>query len=157
VIPPGDRKLINIIREVGGRIVGDDLWSGIIPYLDLDIKEISPAGVALGYLNRTPHGALPYLDLKSDRRLKKLHELVDAYKVQGVIYHTLRYCDPYSFKAKETKDLLAQRDISLLEIHTEYSGSDFEAIRTRVEAFVEMIRVKATLVREEISYEQAAV
>jgi benzoyl-CoA reductase/2-hydroxyglutaryl-CoA dehydratase subunit BcrC/BadD/HgdB len=157
VIPPGDRKLINIIREVGGRIVGDDLWSGITPYLDLDIKEISAAGVALGYLNRTPHGALPYLDLKSDRRLEKLHELVDEYRVQGVIYHTLRYCDPYSFKAKETKDLLAGRGISLLEIHTEYSGSDFEAIRTRVEAFVEMIKVKSTLVREGISYEHAAV
>jgi len=28
----------------------------------------------------------------------------------------------------------------MLEIHTEYAGSDFEAIRTRVEAFVEMLK-----------------
>jgi len=32
--------------------------------------------------------------------------------------------------------------VPFLEIHTEYSGSDFEAIRTRVEAFVEMIKNK---------------
>ena len=114
-----------------------------MPHLELDIKEISPAGVALGYLNRTPHAALPYLDLESDRRLKKLHELIDETKAQGVIYHTLRYCDPFTFKAKETKDILAKSGIPLLEIHTEYAGSDYEAMRTRVEAFVEMIKIKA--------------
>lgn len=160
VIPPGDRKLIEIIREVGGRIVGDDLWSGIIPYLDLDIDDISPAGIALAYLNRTPHGALPYPHLESDRRVKKLHELVSVFQADGVIYHTLRYCDPYSFKAKETKDLLGERGISLLEIHTEYARSDFEAVRTRVEAFVELLRVRNGFrqeTREEIAYERAAV
>ncbi|OPX44976.1 R-phenyllactate dehydratase beta subunit [Ruminiclostridium hungatei] len=151
VIPRGDRKLINIITSLGGRIVGDDIWTGIIPYLDLNIKEISPEGIALGYLNRTPHGALPYLELKTDKRLKKLHGLLDEYKAQGVIYHTLRYCDPYTFKAKETKDVLAQSGIPLLEIHTEYAGSDYEAIRTRVEAFVEMIRNQTIESEEEVS------
>jgi len=151
IIPPGDRKLINIIKKLGGRIVGDDLWSGIIPYLDLNIEEPTIAGVALGYLNRTPHGALPYLDLQSDRRLKKMFELIDEFNAQGVIYHTLRYCDPYTFKAKETKDVLAKRKIPFLEIHTEYAGSDIEAIRTRIEAFLEMIQNTTTLQYEKVS------
>lgn len=142
VIPPGDKKLIDIINKVGGRIVGDDLWSGLIPYLDVKIEEESIAGLALAYINRTPHGALPYLELETDKRIKKLKELIYKYKAQGVIYHTLRYCDPYTFKAKETKDILASEGIPLLEIHTEYSGSDYEAIRTRIEAFVEMIKNK---------------
>ncbi len=150
LIPRGDRKLISIITSVGGRIVGDDIWTGILPHLDLEIKEISPAGVALGYLNRTPHAALPYLDLESDRRLKKLHELLGEFKAQGVIYHTLRYCDPFTFKAKETKDVLAKSDIPVLEIHTEYAGSDYEALRTRLEAFVEMIKIKAESAAEVI-------
>ncbi len=149
LIPRGDRKLISIINSVGGRIVGDDLWSGILPHIDLDIKEISPAGVALAYLNRTPHAAFPYLDLESDRRLKKLHELLSQSKAHGVIYHTLRYCDPFTFKAKETKNVLAKSGIPLLEIHTEYAGSDYEAMKTRVEAFVEMIKIKSEIVEEE--------
>lgn len=151
LIPPGDRKLINIIKELGGRIVGDDLWSGIIPYLDLNIQEPTIAGVALGYLNRTPHGALPYLELESDKRIKKTLELINEFKAQGVIYHTLRYCDPYTFKAKETKDILAKSKIPFLEIHTEYAGSDVEAIRTRVEAFLEMIQNTATFQYEKVS------
>ncbi|MDR0656032.1 MAG: 2-hydroxyacyl-CoA dehydratase family protein [Treponema sp.] len=139
ILPPGDSKLIDIITNLGGRIVGDDLWSGILPYLDLDIKEATTGGVALGYLNRTPHGALPYLELESDRRIKKLRELVGLSRANGVVYHTLRYCDPYSFKSLETKHILVKEGIQFLEIHTEYASSDTESIHTRIEAFLEMI------------------
>lgn len=139
-IPPGDTKLIDIVEQVGGRIVGDDLWSGLSPFVGLNIKEPSIRGVADAYINRLPHGALPYLDQKTDRRLENLRRIARDFKAQGVIYHTLRYCDPFSFKAGETKDVLKNFSVPLLEIHTEYAGSDYEAIRTRVEAFVEMIK-----------------
>lgn len=141
VIPPGDKKLIGIIQAMGGRIVGDDIWSGIIPYIDFNIQEETVTGLALAYIQRTPHGALPYLELETDRRIKKLKEQIGKYKAKGVIYHTLRYCDPYTFKAQETKDILAKEGIPFLEIHTEYAGSDYEAIRTRIEAFIEMIKI----------------
>lgn len=141
VIPPGDKKLIGIIQAMGGRIVGDDIWSGIIPYIDFNIQEETVTGLALAYIQRTPHGALPYLELETDRRIKKLKEQIGKYKAEGVIYHTLRYCDPYTFKAQETKDILAKEGIPFLEIHTEYAGSDYEAIRTRIEAFIEMIKI----------------
>lgn len=142
VIPPGDKKLISIIDQLGGRIVGDDLWSGLIPYVEVDIKEPTIAAIAWAYLHRTPHGALPYLDLATDGRIARLKSLIGKFKANGVIYHTLRYCDPYTFKAKETKDILENIGIPLLELHTEYAGSDVEAIRTRVEAFIEMIKLK---------------
>ncbi len=145
IIPPKDTKLINIIEEVGGRIVGDDLWSGINPVLDVNIKEPSIKGIADAYINRVPHAALPYLDLETDKRLANLKQLIKDSQAQGVVYHTLRFCDPFSFKAGETKDVLKKEGVSLLEIHTEYAGSDVEAIRTRTEAFVEMIRNKNIL------------
>ncbi len=143
VIPPGDKKLISIIQEQGGRIVGDDLWSGLIPYVDVDIKAATLEAVAHAYLHRVPHGALPYLDLATDRRIARLKDLIKLFKANGVIYHTLRYCDPYTFKAKETKDILEKEGIPLLELHTEYAGSDIEAIRTRIEALIEMIKLRA--------------
>lgn len=143
IIPPKDTKLIDIIEQVGGRIIGDDLWSGINQFVNLDIKEPTVKGIANAYINRVPHAALPYLDLESDGRIKHLKQLIYDYKAQGVIYHTLRYCDSFSFKAGETKEILKKEGIPLLEIHTEYAGSDVEAIRTRAEAFVEMIKNKA--------------
>ena len=140
LIPPGDTKLIDIIEQLGGRIVGDDLWSGLNFFLNLEIKEPTPYGVADAYLDRIPHASLPYLDLPTDGRLANLKHQIQQFNADGVIYHTLRYCDAFTFKAGETKDVL--KNVPFLEIHTEYSGSDFEAIRTRVEAFVEMIKNK---------------
>ena len=145
IIPPGDTKLIDIIEDVGGRIVGDDLWSGLNPTLNVNIKEASIRAIADAYINRVPHGALPYLDLKTDGRLKNLKEQIKKYRAQGVIYHTLRYCDPFTFKASETKSVLNKEGVPLLEIHTEYSRSDVEAIRTRAEAFVELVKNKNLL------------
>ena len=89
--------------------------------------------------------ALPYLDLESDKRIKNLKQLISDFQAQGVIYHTLRYCDPFTFKTLETKDVLQKEGIPLLDIHTEYARSDTEAIRTRIETFVEILKNKHPL------------
>jgi benzoyl-CoA reductase/2-hydroxyglutaryl-CoA dehydratase subunit BcrC/BadD/HgdB len=146
LIPPGDSKLVGIIEELGGRIVGDDLWSSLNHFTGVEVKDISVRGLAQAYLRRVPHCALPYLDLESDGRIRNLKSLIRDFKAQAVVYHTLRYCDPFTFKANETKEVLKGVDVPFLEIHTEYASSDYEAIRTRVEAFVELLRNRNALV-----------
>ncbi|MDR2429145.1 MAG: 2-hydroxyacyl-CoA dehydratase family protein [Candidatus Margulisbacteria bacterium] len=141
-LSPGDVKLINIIEDLGGQIIGDDLWTGLSSYLDIQIAAPTVDALADGYLARVPHAALPYLDISTDSRIKKLKELLQKFRAQGVIDHTLRYCDPYTFKAGETKDILNNEGFPFLEIHTEYASSDIEAIRTRVEAFLELVRTR---------------
>ena len=139
VIPPKDHKLIDVLESLGARIVGDDLWSGHSPYVGIQVKEATLRGIADAYLDRLPHASLPYLDQATDRRLMHLRALAKETGAQGVVYHTLRYCDAWTFKTNETKEVLSRDGVSLLEIHTEYAGSDFEAIRTRAEAFLEML------------------
>jgi len=138
-LPPKDRKLLDLLEELGGRVVGDDLWTGYAHVADLDIREATIEGIADAYLDRLPHASLPYLDQASDRRLANLNKLIRENGAHGVIYHTLRYCDPFSFKAGETKEVVGEDHVPLLEIHTEYAGSDTEAMRTRAEAFIEML------------------
>ncbi|MDR1452648.1 MAG: 2-hydroxyacyl-CoA dehydratase family protein [Candidatus Margulisbacteria bacterium] len=141
-LSPGDVKLINIIEDLGGQIIGDDLWTGLSSYLDIQVAAPTVDALADGYLARVPHAALPYLDISTDSRIKKLKELLQKFRAQAVIDHTLRYCDPYTFKAGETKDILNNAGFPFLEIHTEYASSDIEAIRTRVEAFLELVRTR---------------
>jgi benzoyl-CoA reductase/2-hydroxyglutaryl-CoA dehydratase subunit BcrC/BadD/HgdB len=137
-IPPGDNKIINLIEEMGGRIVADDLCFGLRPYLDIEVKEATVQGIADAYLDKVPCASLPYLkELETDRRLANLSNLVKQFQPDGMIYHTLRFCDAFTFKGNETKTFLK---IPFMEIHTEYAGSDIEGVRTRVEAFLEMIR-----------------
>ncbi|NMC60743.1 MAG: 2-hydroxyacyl-CoA dehydratase [Candidatus Methanofastidiosa archaeon] len=143
IIPPGDRKILDIIEEKGGRIVADDLWSGFAPYFDTKIDESSIEGISDAYILRHTHASLPHLDINSDRRLKNIRELIKDFQADGVLFHTLRYCDSFTFKANEVKNVLKNDDIPFLEIHTEYAGSDYEAIRTRIEAFVEMLKIRS--------------
>jgi benzoyl-CoA reductase/2-hydroxyglutaryl-CoA dehydratase subunit BcrC/BadD/HgdB len=138
-IHPGDTKLIDIIEASGGRVVCDNLWSGLAPYIDKKVEDATLGGIADAYLGRVPAPALPYYDGATDPRLKALKRLVAEHEVDGIIYYTLRYCDSANFKVRNTKNAMAEEGVPLLNIHTEYSGSDTGAIRTRVEAFIEML------------------
>lgn len=137
-LAPGDTKLIEIIEQAGGRVVVDDLWSGLSSSL-VRINEPTVTGIADAYMDRVPHAAQPHLDRQTDHRLANLTRLARESNVDGVIYHTLRYCDSFTFKAIEVKEVLGNEGIPMIEIHTEYAGSDTEAIRTRVEAFIELL------------------
>jgi benzoyl-CoA reductase/2-hydroxyglutaryl-CoA dehydratase subunit BcrC/BadD/HgdB len=140
---PGDTKLIDIIEKSGAEIVGDLLWTGFASFADLDVMEYSMQGLVDSYLNRLPHAGLPYLEVNSDRKLSMLLELVRQSGAQGVIYYSLRYCDPFSFKMLVTKDYLKRAGVPLMEAQTDYGTMDTETLRTRVEAFVEMLAIRS--------------
>jgi benzoyl-CoA reductase/2-hydroxyglutaryl-CoA dehydratase subunit BcrC/BadD/HgdB len=142
IIPPGDHKLPSIINELGGRIVVDDIWSGFAPARTIQVEGDTLDDIADAHL--IPHASLPNLDFEGDKRLSNLKSLVREFNAHGVIFHSLRYCDAFTFKAPETKRVFLNLGIPFLEIHTEYAGSDYEAIRTRIEAFLELVQARSS-------------
>jgi benzoyl-CoA reductase/2-hydroxyglutaryl-CoA dehydratase subunit BcrC/BadD/HgdB len=142
VIAPGDTKLIDIVTRLKGNIVADDLWSGLDPYLRVEIWEPTLKGLADAYMDRILPPAMPCLDQSTDIRLENLKRAIKESSADGVIYHSLRYCDSVTFKGLEMKEFLSHEKIPFLEIHTEYAQSDVEAIRTRSEAFIEMVKFR---------------
>jgi len=74
-------------------------------------------------------------------------QLIQQYKVDGVVYYNLRFCDNYRFRVDETKKILKQKmDIPLLSIDTEYGDSDLEQIEIMVKAFIEMLKERQKMV-----------
>lgn len=144
IIAPGDTKLLDLVGEMGGRVVADDLCSGLRFRNWLNVKEPTLVGIADAYLDRIPCASLPSTQpIDSDRRFENMLQLIDEYQVEGVLYHSLRFCDPFTFKANATKRFIQQKaGIPFLEIHTEYSPSDTEGIRTRLESFLDIIYLK---------------
>jgi benzoyl-CoA reductase/2-hydroxyglutaryl-CoA dehydratase subunit BcrC/BadD/HgdB len=63
-------------------------------------------------------------------------KLVGEFRVQGLAYKTLLYCDPWSFEARRLQEALG---IPMLHLDTDYSTENREQMRTRVEAFLEML------------------
>jgi benzoyl-CoA reductase/2-hydroxyglutaryl-CoA dehydratase subunit BcrC/BadD/HgdB len=139
MLAPGDDKLMNILAEAGGKIVMDELCTGSRSIYG-EIARPSFDSIARRYLNNIPCGSLPYPRLDDDPRHRHLKRLAAEYRINGVIYYTLRFCDAYSFKVGHLRQLTSSMGIPFLHISSDYSSADVGQMRTRVEAFLESIQ-----------------
>lgn len=145
ILAPGDTKLIDVLEQYGATIVADDTCYGQRTFADLIIEEPTLRGITEGYLNKVPCAAQLYPYRNTDKRLLNLFQLIEQYKADAIIYHTIRFCDPYTFRYEENKKIFDERGIPFLQLHTDYGAADIGQLTTRVGALVEMIRRKKNL------------
>ena len=73
-------------------------------------------------------------------RLEHIVEMAETYRADGVIHYGLQFCQPYLMEAIPVEKALEAKNIPALRIETDYSEEDVGQLRTRIEAFVELIR-----------------
>ena len=73
-------------------------------------------------------------------RRAHVEEMVSAYNADGVIHYGLLFCQPYLMESIPVAKALEDKDIPTLRIDTDYSMEDVGQLKTRIEAFVEMLR-----------------
>ena len=59
--------------------------------------------------------------------------------MDGVIDANLSFCHTYSVEHRDIERGLKEKNIPIMQIETDYSSEDSGQIKTRVEAFLEMI------------------
>jgi benzoyl-CoA reductase/2-hydroxyglutaryl-CoA dehydratase subunit BcrC/BadD/HgdB len=133
-------KVFKIIEEAGGVIVVLDSCTGMKPFASL-IAENTP----------DPYAALSrrYLELPcscmtpNNRRLMELDKMIKRFKPDVVIDVVLHACHSYNVESHKIKEhVMGKHKIPFLKIETDYSQSDVEQIRTRVEALLETLPKK---------------
>ena len=72
-------------------------------------------------------------------RLEHIVEMTRELKADGVIHYGLSFCQPYAIEAFKVEKALKEAGIPMLSLETDYSMEDVEQLKTRVEAFVEML------------------
>ena len=140
IIGIGDDKILDIIRQAGGNIVADCVCTGSmflrkrVPIFGIMENPID--ALTERYLYNVP---CPFMT-NLLRRLNRIGKIARDYRVHGLIYYNLKYCDTWRAEFKSIKDTL-YRELSVptLLIETDYSPSDVGTIRTKVEAFIKMI------------------
>jgi benzoyl-CoA reductase/2-hydroxyglutaryl-CoA dehydratase subunit BcrC/BadD/HgdB len=78
----------------------------------------------------------------NDARIERVNELAKQFNVEGVIYYTLQNCHDYNVEAIKVDRAVKALGLPMLKIETDYAMGDSEQIKTRVEAFLEIIRAK---------------
>ncbi len=73
-------------------------------------------------------------------RLDHIVEMVEKYQANGVIHYGLQFCQPYLMESMPVEKALEAKNIPTLRIDTDYSMEDVGQLKTRVEAFVELLK-----------------
>jgi benzoyl-CoA reductase/2-hydroxyglutaryl-CoA dehydratase subunit BcrC/BadD/HgdB len=73
-------------------------------------------------------------------RIEDILRLARDYKVDGVIDYSLQFCNLYSTESYLVQQALKEAGIPVLHLETDYSEQDTGQLKTRIEAFLEMLR-----------------
>ncbi|MCJ8343009.1 MAG: 2-hydroxyacyl-CoA dehydratase family protein [Cetobacterium sp.] len=128
-------KIIKPIEEAGAIVVAYENCSGAKNLEELVDETIDPIE-ALGkkYLN------IPCSIMSPNTgRNEMIERLVDEYKVDGVIEIVLQSCHTYAVETHSVRRFLNERAIPFMSLETDYSQSDNGQVKTRLEAFIEML------------------
>lgn len=132
-------KLHSIIESLNAQVVVEETCTGT-RYFE---NEVSDKGDTIE--NLITNLANRYLDINcacftpNEGRIDDIIKYVDEYHVDGVIDSNLSFCHTYAVEHETVDRVLKSNNISVMHIETDYSTEDSGQIKTRVEAFLEML------------------
>jgi benzoyl-CoA reductase/2-hydroxyglutaryl-CoA dehydratase subunit BcrC/BadD/HgdB len=130
-------KIFKIIEETGGVVVALDACTGMKGFMD-DITEDTgdPVGAIAERYLRIPCSCMT----PNTRRLTEMDKIIEKFKPDAVIDFVLHACHSYNIESyKIGRHVKNKHNIPFLKVVTDYSDSDVEQIRTRVQALFESI------------------
>lgn len=129
---------IELMESAGCAVVGDDLCVGSRSF----VQGKSDAATPLEALAKIYLGRIPCPAFHRDARHpgEALVEAVRRDKADGVIFLLTNFCDPVAFDFVPLKQSLEKAGIPALSLSVEQHREPPEQLRTRVEAFAEMLR-----------------
>jgi benzoyl-CoA reductase subunit C len=128
---------LGVMEELGGLVVTDSLCFGSRYFWEpVDTRGDLMLNLARAYLNRP---SCPRMVENVGNRGDFMKRLVNDFKVDGVVFQRIRYCDLWGGQLLYTKKDLKESGIPLLILEREYAMRDVGQLRTRVQAFLETI------------------
>jgi len=146
-----DIALIDMMESIGANVVMDDTVLGSRAYFSPVALTDDPLdGLAYRYLvelksprtfRETVLSETKRKDYMTDleNRFGYLKDYAREWKVNGVILQALRYCDTHGYEVPGLKDYLASVGLPNIYLEHDYSEAALAQLRTRVQAFLEII------------------
>ena len=134
-------KLPLLIEEMGGALVADETCMGERGAYDPPaIVDQSTDGIMRALANKSTRPCTCPTFVDNKRRLYRIMQMLEDYRVQGVIYHVLRGCLVYDYEYQVMEEELGKLGIPIIRVESDYNEEDVEQLRIRVEAFIELIK-----------------
>jgi benzoyl-CoA reductase/2-hydroxyglutaryl-CoA dehydratase subunit BcrC/BadD/HgdB len=148
---PDNWKLPNLVEESNpqGVLVVDELCSSDrLLYDPVGVDEWTMDdmfnAVAERYLLTSTCPCFTSKDGNEDR-INWLLDKLKEFKVDGVIYYVVRGCMLYAMEYTRIKRILDHKNVPIYYLDTDYTREDVGQMKTRVEAFLEMLRARVEI------------
>ena len=126
-----------MIEEAGGAVVWDDFCTGARYFSRIIDEGADPVSrIAERLINRI---ACPAKHMDLDGRARHLIRLVKEKNAEGIIFLLLKFCDPHAFDFPDIKKSLDEAGIPVMLMEINDPISSGGQMKTRVEAFLEML------------------
>ncbi|MDO8786263.1 MAG: double-cubane-cluster-containing anaerobic reductase [Syntrophales bacterium] len=131
-------KLHSIIEGSGAAVVGEESCVGERNFRELLDENFAGVDEALEKM------AARYLRIDcacftpNDERLENIKSMTEKLHAQGIIHYALLFCTPYMMEAYKVEKAIGS--IPFMRIETDYGTEDTGQMKTRVEAFLEILR-----------------
>jgi len=129
---------IDTIEDLDAVVVTDELDAGTRYFWGTVDTSLPPMeALARYYISGRPPGARIW---PAGKRFEHIFDMAEQYKVDGVISEILRNDAEYGHDKLFLDKEMKERGIPILELDVEYGESASGQMRTRVEAFLEMVQ-----------------
>ena len=132
----GTEKVITLVEESNANVVAMENCTG---YKTLPLRtnangEDLMRALAEKYLSIPCSCMTP-----NTNRMELINEMIDEFKIDAVIDLTWQACHTYNIEAYEVQKLVKAKELPYLHLETDYSSSDLESLKVRIEALLEMV------------------
>lgn len=136
-------KLPLLIEQMGGSLAADETCMGerflYDPVVPIDT---SFDGLLRALANRYMRACTCPVFSENRQRVDRVIHMVRSHHVQGVVYHVLRGCLVYDYEYPLLEAALEKEGVPVIRVESDYNEEDVEQLRIRIEAFVELIKLK---------------
>jgi predicted CoA-substrate-specific enzyme activase len=134
--PHGAEKVLDIIEAAGATVVAQETCTGLKPLLE----DVAETGDPLEAVARKYYHLPCSCMTPNSRRMETIDQLIREFRPWGVIDLVWHACLTYDVESGVLKRHLdAKHGLPYLKIVTDYSPSDTQQLRLRVEAFIAML------------------
>ena len=137
----GDRRVFDLVEDVGATVVVEHFCEGVRNYWT-GIKINSDLLAALTERNIVNRPPCAFMRDSHRPSLDFILKLAKDFKVDGIVYYWMKYCETYEIEHLYIAQELQKRGIPMVFLESEYIANEAAVMKTRLEALVEIVRSK---------------
>ncbi len=136
-------KILDVMESAGLSMAADIQCTSFGRFYNpVSIDEDTESGIIRALTLKNIAGSICPCLLNLEKLIDLIIDTVNQHNIQGVIYYNLRLCQVFDIQSAIIRQVLKEKNIPFISIKTDLGKEDTGQMKTRLEAFREMIDLR---------------